>query len=246
MDQCVSRRTRSVNTSGGPPVTARTPRRLLAALALATAVLLGPGVAQAKGGGDDTGTVEDGGGGRAVSGDFAVTVNGRTAHPAARKDYRLDGVAPTSPVVVTGRHVGFRIDPATLGVYDYTLTGAADAQRMVTAPTVVFASKVPLLTPAQLSGVRIDQLRLRDDTLVVTFSTAAGRLKVQAKDAPQGGIFQMERVFGAPVEFVHTLGAGLFYFLNKFTGKVNLGNGVDADATHRMLLGKDSPQVATK
>src|SRR4051795_10800139 len=216
MDQCVSRRTRSVNTPGGPPVSARTPRRLLAALALATAVLLVPGVAQAKGGGDDTGSVEDGGGGGAgpgdfalpapgrppnpapggggaVTGDFAVTVNGRTANPAAGRDYRLDGVAPTSPVVVTGRHVGFRIDPATLGVYDYTLTGAADAQRMVTAPTVVFASKVPLLTPAQLSGVRIDQLRLRDDTLVVTFSTAAGRLKVQAKDAPQGGIFQMEQ-----------------------------------------------------
>src|SRR3954453_9501632 len=112
MDQCVSRRTRSVNTPGGPPVSARTPRRLLAALALATAVLLVPGVAQAKGGGDDTGTVEDGGGGGAVTGDFAVTVNGRTANPAAGKDYRLDGVAPTSPVVVTGPHVGFWVGPA--------------------------------------------------------------------------------------------------------------------------------------
>src|SRR3954469_4717915 len=246
MDQCVSRRTRSVNTSGGPPVTARTPRRLLAALALATAVLSVPGVAQAKGGGDDTGTVEDGGGGAAVTGDFAVTVNGRTANPAAGKDYRLDGVAPTSPVVVTGRHVGFRIDPATLGVYDYTLTAAVDAQRMATAPTVVFASKLPVLTPAQLSGVRISELRLRDDNLVVSFSTAAGKFKVQAKDAPQGGIFQMEQEFGVPVEFVHTLGTGLFYFVNEFTGKWTFGNGVDADATHRMLLGKDSPQVATK
>jgi len=224
----------------------RTPRRLLAVLALSTAVLLVPGVASAQGGGDATGTVEDGGGGTSVSGDFAVTVNGRTANPAAGKDYKLDGVAPTSPVLVSGRHVGFRIDPATLGVYDYTLTGAADAQRMVTAPTVVFASKVPLLTPAQLSGVRIDQLRLRDDTLVVTFSTAAGRLKVQAKDAPQGGIFQMEQEFGAPIEFVHTLGGGLFYFVNEFTGKVNFGNGVPGEATHQMLLGKDSPQVATK
>src|SRR3954451_7099968 len=250
MDQCVSRRTRSVNTSGGPPVTARTPRRLLAALALATAVLLVPGVAQAKGGGDDTGTVEDGGGGAAVTGAFAVPVTGRTATPAAGRDYRLDGVAPTSPVVVTGRHVGFRIDPATLGVYDYTLTGAVDAQRMVTAPTVVFASKVPVLTPAQLAGVRISELRLRDDNLVVSFSTAAGKFKVQAKDAPQGGIFQMEQEFGAPVEFVHTLGPGLFYFVNEFTGKVNFGNGADGVTTgpdaHQMLLGKDSPHVATK
>jgi hypothetical protein len=223
----------------------RTPRRFLTALALGTAVLLVPGLAQAQGGGDDGGTVEDGGGG-SVTGDFAVTVNGRTSNPAAGKDVKVDNVAPTSPVVVTGKHVRFRIDPTTLGVYDYTLTGAADAQRMVTAPTVVFASKVPVLTPAQRSGVRISELRLRDDTLVVTFSTAAGKLKVQAKDAPQGGIFQMEQEFGAPVEFVHTLGAGLFYFVNEFTGKVNFGNGVAADATHQMLLGKDSPQVATK
>ena len=224
----------------------RTPRRLLAVLALATSVLLVPGVAQAKGGGDDGGTTEDGGGGGAVSGDFAVTVDGRTSNPAAGKDFRVSGVAPTSPVVVTGRNVTFRIDPATLGVYDYTLTGAASPERMVTTPTVVFASKVPVLTAAQRSGVRISDLRLRDDTLVVTFSTAAGKLKVQAKDAPQGGIFQMEQEFGAPVEFVHTLGTGLFYFVNEFTGKVNFGNGVDADATHQMLLGKDSPQVATK
>jgi hypothetical protein len=223
----------------------RTPRRFLTALALGTAVLLVPGLAQAQGGGDDGGTVEDGGGG-SVTGDFAVTVNGRTSNPAAGKDVKIDNVAPTSPVVVTGKHVRFRIDPTTLGVYDYTLTGAADAQRMVTAPTVVFASKLPVLTPAQRSGVRISELRLRDDTLVVTFSTAAGKLKVQAKDAPQGGIFQMEQEFGAPVEFVHTLGAGLFYFVNEFTGKVNFGNGVAADATHQMLLGKDSPQVATK
>jgi hypothetical protein len=227
-------------------VSVRTPRRLLAALALGTAVLLVPGVAQAQGGGDDGGVTEDGGGGGAVTGDFAVTVNGRTSNPAAGKDFRVSGVAPTSPVLVTGRNVGFRIDPTTLGVYDYTLTGAASPERMVTTPTVVFASKVPVLTAAQRSGVRIEELRLRDDTLVVTFSTAAGKLKVQAKDAPQGGVFQMEQEFGAPVEFVHTLGAGLFYFVNEFTGKVNLGNGVDADATHRMLLGKDSPQVATK
>jgi hypothetical protein len=173
-------------------------------------------------------------------------VNGRSANPAAGKDYKLDNVTPTSPVVVTGRHVGFRIDPATLGVYDYALTGAPDAQRMVIAPTVVFAAKVPVLTSAQLTGVRISDLRLRDDTLVVSFSTAAGTLKVQAKDAAQGGIFQMEQEFGVPVEFVHTLGTGLFYFVNEFTGKVNFGNGVDADATHAMLLGKDSPQVATK
>ena len=217
--------------------------RLLAALTLAAALLLTPGVAAASGG-------DDGGAGTGTttssSGDFAVTVNGRTSNPAAGREFRLDGVVPAGRIAVQGTHVGFAIDPATLGVYDYTLTGAPSPERMVTTPTVVFAAKVPTLTAAQLRGVRIEQLRLRDDTLVVTFSTAAGKLKVQAKDAPQGGIFQMEQEFGTPVEYTHTLGAGVFYFVNEFTGKVNFGNGVPADATHQMLLGKDSPQVATK
>ena len=195
------------------------PRRLLALL-LGLTVLLAPGTAAAKG--DDPAAAEDGGGTTATGtgGDFAVTVNGRTTNPAAGSEARLRDVTPTGPIAVRGRHVTFTIDPATLGVRDYTLTGAPDPQRMVTAPTVVFASKVPQLTAAQLRGVRIGELRLRDGVLVAEF--------------------------GAPVEYVHTLGAGLFYFVNEYTGKINFGNGVSGDATHQMLLGKDSPQVATK
>ena len=225
-----------------------TSRSRLLALVLGLTVLLAPGTAAAKGG-DDLAGSDDGGGGTATAtaaGDFAVTVNGRTTNPAAGQEARLRGVTPTGPIAVRGQHVTFTIDPATLGVHDYTLTGAPDPQRMVTAPTVVFASKVPQLAPAQLRSVRIGELRLRDGVLVAEFTTSAGKLKVQAKDAPQGGIFQMEQEFGAPVEYVHTLGAGLFYFVNEFTGKVNFGNGVPSDATHQMLLGKDSPQVATK
>ena len=214
--------------------TARSAAALLA-LALALLTLLVPGTASAKGG--------DGG---ASAGDFAVTLNGTTQNPAAGREYKVDRVTPSGRITVTGRHVTFTIDPTTLGVYDYALTGAAAPDRMVTAPTVVFSSKVPVLTPAQLAGVRVDQLRLKDDTLVITFTTAAGKLKIQAKDAPQGGIFQMEPEFTGAVEIVHTLGPGVFYFVNSFTGKVNVGNGVAADATHQMLLGKDSPQVATR
>ena len=220
-------------------------RRRLLALLLGLAVLLAPGTAAAKG--DDP--ASDDGGGTATaasSGDFAVTVNGRTTNPAAGSEARLRDVIPTGPITVRGQHVGFTIDPATLGVHDYTLTGAPDPQRMVTTPTVVFAAKVPQLTAAQLRGVRIGELRLRDGVLVVEFTTAAGKLKVQAKDAPQGGIFQMEQEFGTAVEYVHTLGPTLFYFVNEYTGKINFGDGVSGDATHQMLLGKDSPQVATK
>ncbi len=216
------------------------PVRLLLVLLLTLTALLLPGTASASGG--DDGGAE----GASSGGDFAVTVNGRTSNPSTGNEYRLRDTTPTAPIAVRGRHVTFTIDPATLGVRDYTLTGAPDPERMVTAPTVVFASKVPVLTAAQLRGVRINELRLRDDVLVVRFTTAAGAFKVQAKDAPQGGIFQMEQEFGTAVEYVHTLGPGLFYFVNEYTGKVNFGDGIPADATHRMLLGKDSPQVATR
>jgi hypothetical protein len=222
--------------------------RVVLSLLLVLAALLAPGTAWAKGG-DDAASADDGGGGTAgttADGDFTITVNGRTHNPAAGSETRLRDVTPNAPIAVKGRHVTFTISNLTLGVYDYTLTCAPDPQRMVTGPTVVFASKVPVLTAAQLRGVRITELRLRDGVLVAEFATAAGKFKVQAKDAPQGGIFQMEQEFGVPIEYVHTLGQGLFYFLNEYTGKINFGNGVSGDATHQMLLGKDSPQVATK
>ncbi|MEV7608491.1 hypothetical protein AB0N61_03315 [Microbacterium sp. NPDC089320] len=215
------------------------PRRasvLVTALLAASALLLTAAPAQAKT--------------SASGGDYAVTVNGTTYNPASGKDIKLENLPVSGPVTVSGRHNRFTIDPATLGVYDYTLTGAADSQRMVTTPTVVFASKVPTLTPAQLSGVRLSRLEVKDDAVVAIFTTTAGKLKIQAKDGAQGGIFQMEPEFAAPVEIVHTLAPGVFYFVNEFTGKVNFGDGRDAVATgagaHQMLLGKDSPQVATK
>jgi hypothetical protein len=185
-----------------------------------------------------------------AGGDYRVTIGSTTYDPAPGKSVKVSGIVPTGRIAVRGVNNGFDIDVATLGVYDYTLTGAPDTQRMVTKPTVVFASKVPTLTPAQLAGATIKSLEVKDDTLVVLFSTAGGKFKIQAKDGAQGGIFQMESEFGAPVEFTHTLGAGLFYFVNQYTGKVNFGDGVDpvtsGAGAHQMLLGKDSPQVATK
>ncbi|MCW2819154.1 MAG: hypothetical protein JWR42_1941 [Marmoricola sp.] len=207
--------------------------------------------ASAKGGepGDDStgGTTATAG---SSAGNFAVTVDGTTYDPAPGRDLRLRDLATTRSITVTGKHVRFRIEPRTLGVYDYTLTGAPAADRMVTTPTVVFASKVPVLSAAQLASPRVADLQVRDDTLVAIFSTAVGKLKVQAKDAPQGGIFQMEPEFASAVEVRHLLGPTLFYFVNPFTGKINFGDGRDAVAegsgAHQMLLGKDSPQVATK
>lgn len=221
------------------------------AIALATLALLVPAhAAQAKG--DDGGGDDSAGAGTTTSsaGHYAVTVGGRTYEAAPGRDLRLKDLPVTGPVRVSGVHTSFVIDPATLGVVDYTLTGAPSPERMVTSPTVVFASKTPVLTPAQLRNPVLRQLEVRDASLTAIFGTAAGKLKIQAKDAPQGGIFQMEPEFGTNVELVHTLGPGLFYFVNAFTGKINFGDGVDAvgagPGAHQMLLGKDSPQVATK
>jgi hypothetical protein len=221
----------------------RTPLAVLRTALIAAAVIAGSLAvatpAQAK-------TSENGG-------DFSVTVNGTTYNPAQGKDLKLSGITPTGRIAVRGLNVGFDIDVATLGVYDYTLTGRADPQRMVTGPTKIFASKVPTLTTAQRAGATIKSLEVKDDALVVLFQTGSGKYKIQAKDGAQGGIFQMETEFAAPVEFTHTLAPGIFYFVNSFTGKINFGNGVDAvtaaqsaTGSHQMLLGKDSPQVATK
>ncbi len=188
-------------------------------------------------------------------GDFAVTVNGKTYNPKEGKEERLKDVSipVNGKIAVRGVNVRFDIDPATLGAYDYTLTGAADPERMVTEPTVVFASKVPVLTPAQIGSVRLERLDVKDDDVVVILRAAGGKMKFQAKDHAQGGIFQQEPEFGSNVELVHTLGPKLFYFTNEFTGKINFGDGLDpvtkaqsSTGYHEMLLGKDSPQVATK
>jgi hypothetical protein len=218
--------------------------KVLRAAVLATAVtastLAVGGIAQASGK-------------TSAGGDFAVTLNGTVYNPAAGESVSVKSVTPLGTISVRGRNVGFDVDPATLGVYDYTLTGAPDTQRMVTAPTVVFASKVPTLSADQRAGVTVKELEIKDEKVVLTFQVADGKLKIQAKDGAQGGIFQMEPEFGEPVELVHTLGAGLFYFENPFTGKINFGDGVNSVTSaedpvgyHQMLLGKDSPQVATK
>ncbi|VXC32731.1 hypothetical protein [Nocardioides sp. AX2bis] len=237
-----------MTTTPAPRRTRRT-ASAAAAIALTTLSLLAPASQAAARNGGGEGETE-GGGSKVAAGNYAVTVNGRTYDPAPGKDLRLDKVATTTPITVSGRNTSFTIDPTTLGVYDYTLTGASAPDRMVTRPTVVFASKVPVLTAAQRRSPSLTRLEVRDGSLVAILGVAGGKLKVQAKDAPQGGIFQMEPEFGSDVEVVHTLGPELFYFVNPYTSKINFGDGTPAvttgDGAHQMLLGKDSPQVATK
>src|SRR3954447_23758701 len=90
---------------------------------LAASTLLGltlTGVATAKGGepGDDNtaGTTT----GSSI-GNYAVTINGTTYDPAPGKDAKVQDLRVQGVVKVTGVHTTFTLDPATLGVYDYTL-----------------------------------------------------------------------------------------------------------------------------
>lgn len=97
---------------------------------------------------------------------------------------------------------------------------------LVVSPTILFSGKVPTLTSSQISGAVIDKLEVDVSDVVILFKTKAGKFKVQAKDAAQGGIFQMETEFASNVEFTHTLGPDVFYFINSVTGKINFGDGI--------------------
>lgn len=66
----------------------------------------------------------------ATTADFNVTLRGTTYNPDAGKEVKLQDMSCVGNIQVRGVHVGFDIGCGTLGVYNYTLTGAADAQRM--------------------------------------------------------------------------------------------------------------------
>jgi len=83
------------------------------------------------------------------------------------------------------------------------------------------------------------EVRTDGTDLTVLSRGSGGKVKVQAKDCATGGIFQQEVEAGTPVTATHTLAAGMYYFTNPYTGKINFGDGT-------RFRGKDSPQAATK
>lgn len=139
-------------------------------------------------------------------------------------------------VSVLGKYVEFEVDGDTLSVSNYVLTGAANPLDITGGKrTVVFASKTVDLGGRRLSGSL--KASVSGNGLVLERRGSGIKMKIQAKDCAQGGIFQMEPETGSAVQLTHTLGAGMYYFKNPYTGKVNLGNGTE-------FRGKDSPQVA--
>jgi hypothetical protein len=174
------------------------------------------------------------------SGNFSAVLpsgkilSGNTGFKVASRD-----LPSGSRVRMVGRYVDFSFDVSTLAVYDYTMTGAPNAMDLTGGVrTPVFASKVPDLGGRTLDGSELE-ISLSPQTALVKRDGAAGKIKLQVKDCATGGIFQMEPETGAALKVTHTLAPGIFYFTNPYTGKINFGNGA-------RLIGKDSPQVATK
>jgi hypothetical protein len=179
-----------------------------------------------------------------------------------RGDQRVTVAASrlTGTLQVRGKYVGWDIDAATFGVFDYTFTGAPNPLDITGGqPIVAFASKVPNHRGLVLNGAA--QVRLDKENLEISRVGPGLSMKLQTKDCAQGGVFQMEpeRADGTATRITHTLGAGTFYFDNPnfraregdvvpykdttatVTARINFAN----DAAPR-FVGRDSPQVATR
>ena len=171
-------------------------------------------------------------------GAFSVTLpSGRTV--AGDQELRLDsrGMTSATRLKVRGRYVEFDYAPTTGAVYDYTYTGAANPLSMTSARTPVWASK--RLDRAPGTKGRTELRLVGEHVRLITSGNA--KVKVQAKDCATGGVFQqeVETESTAPTVATHVLAPGAFYYVNPWTGKLNLGNGAG-------YVAKDSAQVAKR
>ena len=169
---------------------------------------------------------------------------------------------------VRGTYVEFDVDAATFGIRNYTLTGAPSTASLTSGNRiVVFAGKIPDHRGLQLtSDVSVS---MAEGNLVLKRTGGGLSMMIQASDCPTGGIFQMEpaRADGTATDITHTLGDGVFYFNNPnfgvnapalplcppggpftpsctpvpITPRVNFATDFLPN-----LVGRDSPQVATK
>jgi hypothetical protein len=227
----------------------------LAALGVAVTTLTVPSAAQAASSEDCTG------------GGFALVLPGRTVAARPGQDLRTTVRADQlgTSFLVRGRYVEFTVQSATLGVTDWTLTGAPSPGDLTGGRrTPVFAAKTPDLRGSRLtSGMEV---RLRDGDLRLIREGSQVEMKIQAKDCSQGGIFQMEpeREDGTATVFTHTLAPSAFYYDNpRFRERIgttvpfvtDTGQTVQMPVTARVnfgsitaprLVGRDSAQVATR
>ncbi len=178
--------------------------------------------------------------------------------------------------VVSGRYVEFRVDAATFGIRDWTLTGAPNPLDLTGGiPTVVFAAKIPDHRGLALSSDV--EVEINSEALVIRRTGTGLSMKIQAKDCASGGIFQVEpaRDDGTETVFTHVLSDDVFYFDNP-NARDRIGerlpcsgilpngtrvvcDGADPDGRVTVtakinfandwsdkFVGRDSPQVATR
>ena len=160
-----------------------------------------------------------------------MVANGRTG---TRVRTPIPAASLGDRFIVRGLHQEFSVRASDFAVFDHLFTGAANSERMVTAPTVVWESKIPDhrgLTLTSAISVRLDR-----ESVELGRTGTGLSMKLQGKDCAQGGIFQMEpeRGDGTRTRIVHTLGGQSFYFDNpNFRARVGqfLGSGCTSVVT---------------
>ncbi|MCZ8517718.1 hypothetical protein O9H85_36515 [Paenibacillus filicis] len=164
-----------------------------------------------------------------VNGGYSVVIDGKT--------YKGDQTIKMSSFVtkdiqVIGTYNEFSLNVDTFSVKNYTLTGVAGPGDITGGKrTVVYTEKTPQL-PSNLVG----ELEIRlDKGSISLLRNGAIKMKIQANDCSQGGLFQQEA--DSNVVIKNVLSEGFSYIKVNATGNLTFTNGA--------VSGYDSPQSAT-
>jgi len=180
---------------------------------------------------------------------------------SGKKDVGIPGSKVPAKFLVAGKYVEFTVVASTLGIENYTFTGAASPLDLTGGRrTVVFASKTPDHRGLSLKGEL--RVKLSDSgDLVLERSGGDLKMKIQAKDCAAGGLFQMEpeREDGTATRITHTLAPDVFFYDNPnfraregdqvpfgdieltIGPRINIGSDVSSK-----FVGRDSAQVAKR
>ena len=170
---------------------------------------------------------------RDEGGFFTVTIGGKT-YTGAGGDIRM--ILPAAEVsgqtaTVKGTFVEFEVDLDSFTVTDYVLTGAPSRQDVTGGRrTRIFVSQTPQLR-ADLTGNV--ELRFQRERVRLTRAGRGAKMKVDARDLPQGDIFDLESDF--PIKVVHVLDPAFRYFKDS-AGRLMFTNG--------KVIGRESPELA--
>lgn len=180
--------------------------------------------------------------------------------PVGQGDTTIPAANIGGTFIVRGRYNEFTVVSATFGLRNYLFTGAANPEDITGGRrTVIWAEKTPNHRGLVLNGAVTVESDGPD--LVISRPGPGLRMKIQAKDCAQGGIFQMEpeRRDRTRTLFTHVLAPGIFFFDNPrfraregdtvpykdttvvVPSRVNIANDLS-----RKFVARDSAQVAER